>query len=308
MDMAGDSVVDYVLWGDNPVMPSQHMKTPDRSQARLRQYLDEVVEVAGKRSPDIVSIIIFGSVAKGGFSPAVSDVDLMVVLADEVSPKTKERLYSDLAGLELKHNLRERPKSGVEIMQKWFDRMAGQFKSQFVCYRRDFLSGNRAKVFGINPYVESLILTTSVAFASIVTSARTIWGEDLLPDVSLPLLTKGHLAKNCRGFLMLNAGALLAYPVIPNATKYSMSALKWMIHCCYFCSRLRSAALEEEVEFFRDKVAEDTALIELLSLRQEYRPSLRFIWNCFGAIRGLYATTARETKFPISVRVGQGEL
>ncbi|HKQ52212.1 MAG TPA: nucleotidyltransferase domain-containing protein [Pyrinomonadaceae bacterium] len=269
---------------------------------QARGYLDEVLKFADEREQAVVSVILFGSARKGGFSQGVSDVDLIVVLADEVSRKMKRRLKGDLAALELKHKLRERPKSRIEIIRMWVDKIAGQFKSQFICYRRDFLSGNTAAAFGINPFLESLILSTHIAFASIVTSAKTIWGEDLLRDAHLPVLTKGHLAKNYIGFFMLNAGALLAFPLIPNATKYSMSAFKWMIHCCHFCSTLKSARLEEEVEFFRGQVEEDACLTELLSLRQEYRPSLRFVWNCFRVIRELYILTVRVSKFPISVR------
>ena len=229
-------------------------------------------------------------------------MDLILVLADGVPREMKRRLESEWAALELKHNLRERPESKIEIIQTWFDRMAGQFKSQFVCHRRDFISGDTAAVFGLNPLLESLILSTRIAFASIVTSAETLWGEDLLSDARLPVLTRGHLAKNYIDFLLLNAGALVAFPVLPNATKYSMSALKWMIHCSHFCSRLKSAALEEEVEVFRGKVKEDACLAELLSLRREYRPSLRFVWNCFRAIREVYVVAVRESEFPISGR------
>ncbi len=142
--------------------------------------------------------MIFGSVAKGGFSP-VSDVDLLVVLADEPW-KEKKRLEHDLAALELEHKLRERPKSKRELILTVVDRVACQFKSQFVCYKRDFISGNSAAVFGINPVLESLLLTTRIAFANVVMSARTAWGEELLSQVRVPLLRKGHLAKTVSDF------------------------------------------------------------------------------------------------------------
>lgn len=269
--------------------------------AKVRDYLHEVLKVANERGPDIVSVMIFGSVAKGGFSP-VSDVDLLVVLADEVPWKEKKRLEHDLAALELEHKLRERPKSKRELILTVVDRVAGQFKSQFVCYKREFISGNSAAVFGINPVLESLLLTTRIAFANDVMSARTAWGEELLSQVRVPLLTKGHLVKNCVGLLAFNAAALAVFPVVPNATKYSMSALKWMLHTCHFCITLKPSTIEQEIEFFRARLEMDATLPALLSLRRDYQPSFRFVIGCFGTIVRHYAVTVQEKAFPISVK------
>lgn len=286
---------------DSPLVArSPPVKTSANLPANVRHYLDAVLKFANQKSCEIVSIMIFGSVAKGGFSP-VSDVDLLVVLADEVPWKEKKRLEHDLLGLELEHKLRERPKSKRELILTVVDRVAGQFKSQFVCYKRDFISGNSAAVFGINPVLESLLLTTRIAFANVVMSARTAWGEELLSQVRVPLLTKGHLVKNCVGLLAFNAGALGVFPVLPNATKYSMSALKWMLHTCHFCVTLKSSTTEEAVEFFQDRIEAEATLPELLSLRSHYRPSFRFVKGCFGTIVRLYSVTVREGVFPISI-------
>lgn len=128
-----------------------HGETLANFHPEVRDYLHDVINLANERGSQIVSVMIFGSVAKGGFLPGVSDVDLLIVLADEVPRKEKKRLEHDLAALELEHNLRERPKSKIELILTVVDRLAGQFKSQFVCYKTDFISGNTAAVFGINP-------------------------------------------------------------------------------------------------------------------------------------------------------------
>lgn len=286
-------------------MYSYCMKETIDLPIKIRDYIDEVIQIADESSPDIVSVSIFGSVAKGSFSQSVSDVDLIVALRDEVPQKMKQIISLDLAALELKHGLRKHPNSKLETVYSKFDRMVGQFKSQFVCYKRDLLSGNTAAVFDINPLAESFILSTQIGFANIVTSAKTIWGEDFLHHIHLPTLTKGHLAKNCLSFLLLNACALLGYPILPNATKYSMSVLKWMLHNCYFCYTSKSATIEDKIEFFRAKIRGNT-FSELLCLRREYRPSLRFIKDCFRALVQLYVVTARENKFPITVELKLG--
>jgi hypothetical protein len=158
-------------------------------------------------------------------------------------------------------------------------------------------------VFDVNPLVESLILSTHIGFASIVKSSTVIWGEDFRRQIHIPALTKAHLVKNCAAFLSLNACALLGYPFLPNATAYSMSALKWMLHSCYFCYALESATIEDEIDFFHTKLGEHGPLSELLSLRREHRPSFAFIRRCFGTLIQLYFLTARENEFPITVEL-----
>ena len=206
-----------------------------------------------------------------------------------------------IGALELEHKLRERPKSNKESILTVVDRVAAQFKSQFVCYKRDFISGNSAAVFGINPVVESLFLSTRIAFANDVVSAKTVWGEDLLSQVRVPLLTKAHLVKNFVGLLLFNACAMGVFPVLPNATKYSMSALKWMLHTFHFCVTLKSSTVQEAVAFFQQEIEGDATLPELLSLRSHYRRSWRFVKGCCGTIVRLYCVTVREAAFPISI-------
>jgi predicted nucleotidyltransferase len=281
-------------------MYSYRMKKPADVPAKVRDYVDEVLKIAKERSLEIVSIAVFGSVAKGGFSQSVSDVDLIVALADKVPQKAKGLITSDLADLELKHGLREHPKSKTEFVYSQIDRMAGQFKSHFVCYACDLLAGNSSAVFGWHPLAEPFF-STRIGFANIVTSAKTIWGADLLKQAHVPPVRKWHLTNNCLSFLSLNGIAFLTFPILPNATKYSMSVMKWMIHNCHFCYTLKAATLEEGVEFFRAKLEHNKALLELLSLRREYRPSLKFVMECFHAIVHLYVMTVRENRFPIKI-------
>ena len=112
---------------------------------------------------------------------------------------------------------------------------------------------------------------------------------------------KAHLVKNCLAFLAFNACALAVFPLVPNATKYSMSALKWMLQTCHLCITLKSSTIEEAVEFFRAEIHGDAQLMQLLSLRSLYRPSFRFVKGCFGTICRLYSVTVKQAVFPIAI-------
>jgi hypothetical protein len=91
------------------------------------------------------------------------------------------------------------------------------------------------------PFVDRII------FASIVASAVTVWGENLLPAVSAPPVRRLDVFKALFGFSSQVLLSAVTFPVLHDATKYSIGALKHSLHSCYFCYHGRTAALEVEV-------------------------------------------------------------
>ena len=132
----------------------------------------------------MVSVVLFGSAAKGGFSGDVSDVDVIVVVSDDVSRASKRRLGEDVAHLETLHALRHasnEPSGGVRAR---IERAVGHGISCFVCTRSDLISGEVARVLDLRPWEAPFV--DRIVFASIVASAMTVWGEDLVPRVPVP--------------------------------------------------------------------------------------------------------------------------
>src|SRR5215813_5479168 len=82
--------------------------------------------------------------------------------------------------------------------------------------------------------------------------------------------------------------ALQMFPVLPDATKYAMGTLKHSLHSCFFCYHRRTAALEEEVQFFNRRLGESRTLGELLSLRRGYRKSFGFVIRCLTTLARLH--------------------
>jgi predicted nucleotidyltransferase len=266
------------------------------------EYLDAVRQTADKRRRDIVSIWIFGSASIGGFSSEVSDVDLMIVLADDVTQDVKLEMKCEFEALELRHGLRQCPKDGVEHLISALDQKIGGFKSLTFCYKRDLMAGEVSAVFEANALAKFINGSTHLfCFASIIKSAQTIWGEELIAQIPNPAITKEHFLKNLLAHLLRNACALLGYPILPNGTKYSMAILKGFIHDCYFISKAKGAHIEEEINFLRTKIGESKVLTQLLTLRENYRPSPGFIIRCFRELIRLYAAILRENAFPVTV-------
>jgi hypothetical protein len=92
--------------------------------------------------------------------------------------------------------------------------------------------------------------------------------------------------------------AAMVYPLLPDAIKYAMDALKRSVHNCYFCSKLQPAPLTDEVAYFEQRHGPSSALTRLLSLRAKYRSSFGFVLRCLPAVARLHLRTAFDNHFP----------
>jgi hypothetical protein len=202
----------------------------------------------------------------------------------------------DIARLEILHGLRAAWAHTPGRLRARIERAVGHATSCFICTRSDLISGDVARVLDLRaweaPFVDRVI------FASIIASAVTVWGEDLPPRFPVPSrrldVFKALFAFSGQLFV-----STVTFPVLPDATKYAMGALKHSLHSCYFCDHGRTAALEEEVEFFRGRVGAARTLADLLALRGRYRRSFAFVVGCLPAVVRLHLRTARDNRFPL---------
>ena len=76
-----------------------------RLPARVQAYIDALVKTCAQDRPLLVSVVLFGSAAKGGFAGNVSDVDVIIVVSDDGSRAERlrrrapaHRPYADAEG------------------------------------------------------------------------------------------------------------------------------------------------------------------------------------------------------------------
>jgi len=124
-----------------------------------------------------------------------------------------------------------------------------------------------------------------------------VWGEDLIPLVPVPLVRRLDIFKALFGFSSQVFLSAVTFPVLPDATRYAMGALKHSLHSCFFCYHQRTTTLDDEVAFFNQRLGASRTLVELLSLRRQYRPSFAFVMRCFPTIARLHLRTARDSHF-----------
>jgi Nucleotidyltransferase domain len=266
-------------------------RLPDRVQA----YIEALVQTCAQGGAPLVSVLLFGSAAKGGFSGDVSDVDVILVVSDDASPAKRLGLGADVARLETLHELRSATSESPGGVRAHIERAVGHGISCFVCARSDLLSGDVVRVLGLRrweaPFVDRIV------FASIVASAMTVWGEDLLSQVPVPCVRRPDVFKALFGFSSQVFLSAVTFPVLPDATKYAMGALKHSLHSCFFCYHQRTTSLEDEVAFFSRRLGANRTLVELLSLRRQYRRSFGFVIRCLPTVARLHLRTARDNQF-----------
>lgn len=266
--------------------------------SRVQRYLDGVAQLHPGGVISLVSVILFGSAASGTCSES-SDVDLIIVIPDGTSPEDRCLLRGAVTDLEIMHGLRfpeSRPKNPLE---KFVEHAGGHAHSFFLCTRGDLISGDIARVFGLRAAEEVFLERTFLA--SVIVSAKTVWGEDLLSLVPLPSLRRLDVFKalfRLTGLVLLSAAA---FPVLSDATKYAVGALKHSLHSCYFCYHMKTAPLDDEVAFFNVRLGRDRTLQDLLNQRKEHHRSFAFVLRCVPILFRLHMRTMRDNRFPRAV-------
>ncbi len=280
----------------------QHVAAEQESQPlpllapRVQSYLDELIEAGTRSGRRPVSIILFGSAAKGAFSEGVSDVDVIAVVPDGLPQAERQVLRDEFRRLESLHGLRAQTKRATKWLQVFADRVSGIDFSFFICTRGELVSADVARVLGLTA-VEVLFVDRTV-FASIIASSVTVWGEDLLPHISLKPIRRFDVVKAYFSFMCQLLLWICAFPLLPNATQCALATLKHALHNCFFCYKVKTAPLADEIAFFTRILGQSGTLTDLLSLRQQYRKSFRFVVRCLGTVTLLHLRTARDNAFP----------
>lgn len=262
----------------------------------VEQYVSSVVCACADPDSGIVSAVLFGSAATGSYSPGISDVDLLIVLADGATPQDRRRVRDTVAEIEARSRVQKQYSYERGVLDAIADRITANVRSFFVCTRGDLLSGDPARILDISAMQAWFV--DRVAIPSIIGSGVTIWGEDLLAHVPLPPIRRLDVGKAFFSFFNQVFFTVLVYPFVPGATRYAMEALKRSIHNCYYCYRCRPARLSEEVAFFQGRIRPNTTLAQLMELRTAYQPSFGFVLRCLPTIVWLHLVTARDNQFP----------
>jgi predicted nucleotidyltransferase len=270
---------------------------------RVQAYVETIIRACADGGRALVSVVLFGSAAIGGWVETVSDVDLILVVPDTAADEDMDRLRSDVERIEILHGLRSHSARGQSALEKLLDRVTARDRTFFICTRGDLLSGNIGRILRIHP--SQAIFVDRIVLANFVASGITVWGEAMLPLVPVAPIRRFDVFKALFGLLPMALLCAAIFPLHPRMTKYAMGVLKSSIHSCYFCYELRRASLEAEVSFFERRLGSNRTLIELLALRREYRNSFTFVARCIATLVRLHMQTSIDNQFPPEARSGR---
>src|SRR5712692_5355511 len=88
------------------MLPTSNAASGAPLPTRVQTYIEALVQTCAQDRIPLVSVVLFGSAAKGGFSGDVSDVDLILVVPNDASRANRRRLGEEVARLETLHGLR----------------------------------------------------------------------------------------------------------------------------------------------------------------------------------------------------------
>ncbi len=270
---------------------------------RVQAYVETIVATCADGGRALVSVVLFGSAAIGGWVETVSDVDLILVVPDTPTDQDTDRLRSEVERIEILHRLRTHSAHDKPALEKLLDRVTANVRSFFICTRGDMVSGNIGRILRLHP--AQTIFVDRVVLANIVTSGITVWGEALLPLIPAAPIRRFDVFKAFFGLFSTALQCAAIFPLHPAMTKYAMGVLKRSVHNCFFCYELRRATLEEEISFFQRRLGASRTLTQLLALRREYQTSFRFVVSCIPTLVRLHFRTSIDNRFPREVPSSQ---
>jgi predicted nucleotidyltransferase len=185
--------------------------TPSSSHP-VRKYLEAVAQLRLSSGVPLVSVILFGSAAKGAFAANVSDVDLIIVLPDTASLADRREIQEKVFARELTHGFRVASDRIRGSLEKYLERWAGYSLSGFVCTRSDLLSGEVTRVLGLSPF--ETVFVDRIVFSSVIVSAVTVWGEELLGQVPIPALRRLDVLKALFNFMSAILMSAAVFPIV----------------------------------------------------------------------------------------------
>ena len=266
---------------------------------RVQAYVEEIVHTCADSGRALVSVVLFGSAAIGGWVETVSDVDLILVVPDCATDEVIDGLRSEVAHIEIVHGFLSHSAHGQPALEIFLNRVTAHDRSFFICTRGDLLSGDIGRILRLHPLQATFV--DRIVLANFVASGITVWGEAILPLIPIAPIRRFDVFKALLGLFPMALLCAAIFPFYPRMTKFAMGVLKSSVHSCFFCYELRRASLEQEISFFERRLGSNRTLRQLLALRREYRNSFTFVVCCIPTLLRLHLWTSIDNTFPREV-------
>ena len=253
----------------------------------------------------LVSVILFGSVIKGGVTKAVSDFDMILIVDDSVTASQIRRLEATVSSIGNMHEIVGSSSKEFEGIPMFIMRESGMFMSCFICRETDFISGNFSKTFGANPLLVRLIVPSGIVFRSALGGSRTIYGKDLTSRMEMPPLSSLDIIRSLVMNELLALVSLFYHLFTENATKIAMEASKWSIYTASYLLTEESRSLSDSIVTLLERGIQTDHLQRLCTLRTEYKRDLPFAISTLKSIADIHFFLLRKRSTLAIFRSGE---
>lgn len=199
-----------------------------KGNKRASNYLKAVISELKKVEEKVVSVILFGSLAKGG-TTKLSDVDLLVVLDDESTPGLISKIDETLTKIENEYGYGESPEGFTEKLVFCVKRRTGMFVSHFVCRERDFKDKDFPEIFSTEKFLSSLIAPGDLVLNNLGQEGKILYGKNLLDDLDRLATGVSSLIRSLLMNLLTAISTVLILPFYRKATELSAEVIKWSL-------------------------------------------------------------------------------
>src|ERR1700674_6140198 len=90
---------------------------------RVQFFVETIVHTWADGGRALVSVVLFGSAAIGGWVETISDVDLILVVPDCATDEDTDRLHSEVERIETLQRLRSHSAHGQPALEKFRNRL-----------------------------------------------------------------------------------------------------------------------------------------------------------------------------------------
>ncbi|MFD1599540.1 nucleotidyltransferase domain-containing protein [Halobellus rarus] len=199
---------------------------------RSRDFLEELAAALDEDA--VVAVHLFGSVVSGE-ATAVSDVDLVVVLASDVSESyvaDVERRCEELAAVHL-----DAGTDDPTALERVVERATGMYRSGFVTTESAVAAGDFPAIFDTSS-VASIVAPWRTVLLGVFETGVTIYGRAVEPrwdEIGTPFACRYRELLRSLVTTVALAAAQVGYALVsPRAIDYSLEAAKWTAYNCAF--------------------------------------------------------------------------
>lgn len=221
---------------------------------RVRTYLDTLIKLVNKAAASkIISILLFGSYAKGYADPERSDLDLIIVLDDAVSQKRIAKIDRIVEGLEMTQGFTKPSKTRIERLFRAVERATGMFASHFVCRKSDILKGDFKRVFSISRTFGRILAPSKLVFNAVLSHVVPVFGDDISSKIRRHDLDIKQWLRSLLMCFLLSFSGFLAFLLDRKAERFMQEAAKWSLLNTYYYANRQSPPFQKIIKAFSKK-------------------------------------------------------